>query len=1113
MTTFAICQRPPAHRATQPVLTRRQRECVIEPLEARVAPATVAALPGNSNFEDPTDFAKWTVDAGPGSVFVEYVTDTVETTVVRGALAPEGAAYAHLSFEGRVAPTTTGYGPSLQSEIFTATANEKISVTWRATNSGDVAHPRGRLFTAAGAPVATFFDSDTGTTSFDTSTVSVPLDGQYYLLFEAGSSDVSIGGLVGAKLDIDAVHRTPSGVSVQTLGNGQLSVDVSSESASSNSPNAFLVTLDDTGEYVEIFVNGSLDFVQPLSSIDRINVLGRGGNDQLTVDSSHGLIGIAEGINFDGGGALDTLSLIQTGGPTRAGHVFSPAEGISQIGSGVTAQIVNFLNAESVQDNVPTGSLIVNGTLANNSISSTAGAGGGSFTGATGKVTVDSFASIEFNNKTSLTINALAGSDTISLNNPAAPAGLTTITVNGSEPALVSGDSLSYQQAGSIQVSAAGAGTIASAGLPTVNFTGIEVAATAGFTIAPGAGGLAVTATGDQSSAGQDDAFIITTNSADQFLRVALNGSVGLYAYQGAIARIDAVGLGGTDSLTLIGTSLAETFTFVPTAADAGGIGITGVVVAGYTAVESVALNAMGGDDLFAIGGAVGTVQIIGGSGSDRIDFSTAASRIVFDLDSVGFDQFVNATGQAVSLGDVIENFTGSAFNDTLSVNAANFPRDLKGGANTNEVFPPGDELSFDGQAKVVLTTLVSASTGTYKTAGFSDVTFAGFETPLIANSPSGPGFGTPETSNAYDAAHVYRMLNSKLPNGKAAPGRAPSAVATADLNGDGYMDMVVVNSASGSISVLLNVGDGTFGNPVAYKTRGTMPRDVVLGNFDANPGLDAAVTNRATNTLALFSGDTLGGFATPTLIRTAYNPSAITVGRVDGNTIDDLVIAHPLGNKISVLLGTGNGFEPADTFRTVGLNPIDVVIGDFNGDGKADVATANRNSNDVSLFQGDGLGGMAAPTRYATGKRPNSLAAADFDLDGITDLAVSNQSSNYVSILFSKGAAGGAVQFQTQLQVALPGQHAPTAIIAADLNGDGLADLALGSAFTTDFTVLIGGNLGKFSLPYEFDLGTSPQGPKFRSLAIADFNNDGLLDAVATGIIVADARVLLRKF
>ena len=503
---------------------------VPETLEVRIAPAAVVSVAGNFNFEEAVDFDHWTVSAGPGSALTDY---TSTTSVIRGAFAPEGNAYAHLSFEGRATIGTTGFGPSIQSENFSAAAGEEISVAWRATNGIDTAHPRGRLFASNGTPVGTFFDADSGTTAFTNATVTVPSDGEYYLLFEAGSSDASVGGLVGATLDIDAIHRTPDGITTTTLPNGQSSVDVSGSSLTGNT---FLITLDDTSQFAQIFVNGNLNFIQPLSSIDRINITGGDANDQLTVDSSRGLIPLAEGIHFNGGASSDTLSLIQTGGLSNVTDTFSVGpglgDGISEISDGTLVQTVNFQNVEPVLDNVASASLTVNATTADNTITSTDGPGGGSFTGATALITIDGFATFEFNNKTSLTLNALAGSDTISLNNSSTPAGLTGALIQGGDPSLPVGDTLHFANAGSIHPVAIGTGTITASGFPTVNFTGMEATAVGGYTLTRGGGGLLVTATGDQDFTGQEDAFVITTSASDQFLRMELNGSIGLYANQ-----------------------------------------------------------------------------------------------------------------------------------------------------------------------------------------------------------------------------------------------------------------------------------------------------------------------------------------------------------------------------------------------------------------------------------------------------------------------------------------------------------------------------------------------------------------------------------------------------
>ena len=61
-------------------------------------------------------------------------------------------------------------------------------------------------------------------------------------------------------------------------------------------------------------------------------------------------------------------------------------------------------------------------------------------------MTIDEHELIEFANKTALTINAGAGQDTISVNNPATPTGLTGITINGGDPS--SGDTLTITGVG-----------------------------------------------------------------------------------------------------------------------------------------------------------------------------------------------------------------------------------------------------------------------------------------------------------------------------------------------------------------------------------------------------------------------------------------------------------------------------------------------------------------------------------------------------------------------------------------------------------------------------------------------------------------------------------------
>ena len=129
-------------------------------------------------------------------------------------------------------------------------------------------------------------------------------------------------------------------------------------------------------------------------------------------------------------------------GGTATGDTYAPGPGsgagLSSLSFAGGNEAIYFLNLAPVLDLVA-GPLVVNGTNADNAInynvgpnSNTALVGGAGVN--SGQVSVDGFEPVEFANKTALTINGLSGSDTINLNNPSKPTGLTGITVNGGDP-------------------------------------------------------------------------------------------------------------------------------------------------------------------------------------------------------------------------------------------------------------------------------------------------------------------------------------------------------------------------------------------------------------------------------------------------------------------------------------------------------------------------------------------------------------------------------------------------------------------------------------------------------------------------------------------------------
>lgn len=335
--------------------------------------------------------------------------------------------------------------------------------------------PLGAVVNIDGGPPATFPGDTLRYNGAGSINITAPGMGT---VSQTGFQTINFTGIELATTNVFSVISTPNGLVITGTGDRDYP----------NEDDTFVIFTDATGTFLELSLNGLTGLAVPLSAVFQINIFSLGGNDNLIVDSSHTLINIAGGIRYDSGtGLLDRLTLLQTGGTTQTSDTYSvgpnPGQGISTIVGPSGTQTVFFEHVKPVFDNVPATTVTINATPANNAINYSQGPGGGIFVGNTGLVTIDEQESYEFNNKTNLVINALAGSDTINLhyNNIVNPAGLTgTITVNGADPTasdtlIVNGingvlDNLRYLP------TSVGAGTVINDNEPQPNvlFTGIE---------------------------------------------------------------------------------------------------------------------------------------------------------------------------------------------------------------------------------------------------------------------------------------------------------------------------------------------------------------------------------------------------------------------------------------------------------------------------------------------------------------------------------------------------------------------------------------------------------------------------------------------------------------
>jgi FG-GAP-like repeat/FG-GAP repeat len=334
---------------------------------------------------------------------------------------------------------------------------------------------------------------------------------------------------------------------------------------------------------------------------------------------------------------------------------------------------------------------------------------------------------------------------------------------------------------------------------------------------------------------------------------------------------------------------------------------------------------------------------------------------------------------------------------------------------------------------------------------------------------------------------------------GSPAPiGSAPVALATGDVNNDGFTDVIAANSSAATVSAVLGNGAGQLSAPVPSAV-GNGPDALGAADFNADGALDLAVADAGDSDVRIMVGNAGGFFslAPGSPIVVGALPVAIATADFTGTGTQDLAVASAQGNSVSVLLGNGQAaFASANGSPMSVTDPVALATADFNRDGIPDLAVLDQVDHEVFVFLGTGTGSFVpapgSPVPVGTG--PIALASADFNTDGNPDLAVANRADGTVTVLLGQGDGSFAGAPGSPLNIG----GALSALAVADFNGDGIPDLALADSQINSVTGLLGTGDGGFTgAPGSpFPVGAGPD-----ALAVGDFNGDGHPDlAVANG-------------
>ena len=144
--------------------------------------------------------------------------------------------------------------------------------------------------------------------------------------------------------------------------------------------------------------------------------------------------------------------------------------------------------------------------------------------------------------------------------------------------------------------------------------------------------------------------------------------------------------------------------------------------------------------------------------------------------------------------------------------------------------------------------------------------------------------------------------------------GGTPSAIAAADFDKDGQIDLAVANESSGTVSILLGNADGSFETPVPHDSA-DIASAITVDDFNNDGYPDVAVAKSDAFNISVLFGNGDGSLQTAMYYGSGDNPSAITSDDIDQDGISDLIVANRGADNLTLMLTKTDNDADTNTF------------------------------------------------------------------------------------------------------------------------------------------------------------------------------------------------------
>ena len=322
-----------------------------------------------------------------------------------------------------------------------------------------------------------------------------------------------------------------------------------------------------------------------------------------------------------------------------------------------------------------------------------------------------------------------------------------------------------------------------------------------------------------------------------------------------------------------------------------------------------------------------------------------------------------------------------------------------------------------------------------------------------------------------------------------------PQYVITCDIDKDNQTDIVSANTKNNSISVIMGYGNGSFAEQMIYSTGdNTSPYAVVAGDVNNDSRLDLVIVTKGRYNIGILFGYDYTSFQTQQPCKSIDNSGSfgIIAGYFTNDYVLDLAATFYDSDSWCIYLGHGNGsFTISEIYSLPnGSGPFRIGVGDFNNDNQSDIVITNLWAGNIVVYLGYGNGTFRHISLYSTGETSAPLAVTfgDFNNDSRLDIVVANHGSDNIGVFVGYGNGS----FETMITYSTGAGSSPYCVTVADFNNDGQLDIAVANDDTSNVGILLGYGNGTFVNQVTFRLGNTA-GPN--GLTVGDFNGDNQLD------------------